>query len=259
MLKWLCKVLEERAHKKTKLHHSSAARSGDSRKCGEADRDAGYISPSGSTGECNINQYEDSPFRVIPRALRFEPGKEPVPREPHAQALGQVEEVGVPQPTEQRVEEAGVFQPTQHHVEEAGKPQPTEQRVEKGQCNEPRPLEEEQVYGTQCTDPIPSGPEMLEQTHREQPEPPTVQHVEGATESTRCRRDEALLRAQLDATLITVDDIKGLHRAPKAHSAPGLYYLLSEGPVPVLEKTLICDLLKCMGFYRKWKETRSWR
>lgn len=87
---------------------------------------------------------------------------------------------------------------------------------------------------------------MLKQTHREQPEPPIVQHVEGASESTRYRREEALLQAQCDVALITVDDIKRLHRAPKAHSMPGLYYLLSKGPVPILDKMLLCDSLKCM-------------
>lgn len=65
------------------------------------------------------------------------------------------------------------------------------------------------------------------------------------------RREEVLREARREAALLGIQDIKDLRDAPEVVHAPGLYYLLSEGPVPVVEKEILTNHEECMERLRK--------
>lgn len=60
------------------------------------------------------------------------------------------------------------------------------------------------------------------------------------------RRDEVLREAQREADLLTINDVRDLRDAPESVPVPGLYYLLSEGPISVVEKDLLMQPIQCM-------------
>ena len=67
-------------------------------------------------------------------------------------------------------------------------------------------------------------------------------------------RDEAFQDAQRAAALLTVSDLEIVECPPKTLNAPGLYLLLSEGPVPVLDKALLSQPEQCMAVLTKMEE-----
>ena len=67
-------------------------------------------------------------------------------------------------------------------------------------------------------------------------------------------RDEAFQDAQRAAALLTVSDLEILECPPQTRNAPGLYVLLSEGPVPVIDKALLTQPEQCMAVLTKLEE-----
>lgn len=54
--------------------------------------------------------------------------------------------------------------------------------------------------------------------------------------------------------MLTVSDLEILECPPETLNAPGLYVLLSEGPVPVIDKALLTQPEQCMAVLTKLEE-----